>query len=413
MRVQPMTSSAVVSNVAHPSKELAGTAEQERSKQAPLVAAGVLLAKRGVLGLIWVNERLVVTSRYGELTDFVEVGARLTSSVPPFVGLEKDIQDLKSGGSALLDLPIVSIVRGPGAAPKLNFTALWSLEENCYLVLVSRAGEQTNVEVELSRQIRARLIAEAEVTYKSAALTKANAELARANCDLEEFASIISHDLKGPMRALRYMTDDLAQEASVKDTPDVLTQIARMRAQSQRMSEMLTSLLDYSSAGRKDEVIEQVDMAALVQSIVQSTPRPVGIELHVSGDWPVLETLRAPLDLVLRNLIDNAIKHHDRPKGVVWVRCKAAVRGLRFEIDDDGPGINPMHHASVFLPFRRLNLAPADANPGSHDHQSQGMGLAFVKRWVEAAGGQIGLTSAAPDKRGTLFWFEWPHKAPE
>lgn len=369
-------------------------------RQAPLVAAATLLANQGLFGLIWADDQLVVTARYGMLVEFVEIGEPVTLSVPPFVGLESDILALKTGRGAMLDLPNVSIVRGPDASPKLNFTALWSVEENCYLVLVSRAGAQSNVEVELSRQIRARLIAEAEVTHKSKALSKANAELARANQDLEEFASIISHDLKGPMRALRYMSEDLAANESLQTSPDAVAQLAKMRAQSQRMSEMLTSLLEYSSAGRKDEVVEFVDTAALLASIVRSTPRSDGIAIHLSGVWPSIKTLRAPLDLILRNLLENAIKHHDRPTGLIRLGCEDGGDWLRFEIEDDGPGIEPKHHGSVFLPFRRLEQARAG--------DGQGMGLAFVKRWVEASGGRIGLVSNAPGDRGTILWFDWP-----
>lgn len=370
------------------------------ARPAPLMAAGMLLAGRGLFGLIWADDQLTVTARYGPLVDFVEIGEQLTLSVPPFFGLEEDILALKRTRGALLELPIVSIMRDPGASPKLNFTALWSNDEKCYLVLVLRAGSQSNVEVELSRQIRARLIAEAEVTHKSKALSKANTELARANQDLEEFASIISHDLKGPMRALRYMAEDLSKCASLQVVPDALVQIANMRAQSQRMSEMLTSLLEYSSAGRKEEVAEEVDTAALAATILRSTPRPPGIAIQTTGVWPGIETLRAPLDLVLRNLVDNAIKHHDQVSGTIRLGCEDAGDWLRFEIEDDGPGIDARHHAAVFLPFRRLRLDP----PG----EGQGMGLAFVKRWVEAAGGRIGLTSNAPQQRGTLFWVEWP-----
>ncbi len=367
------------------------------------MAAAMLLASRGVFGLVWADDDLTVTARYGTLSEFVEIGEPVTLSVPPFIGLEADILALKASAGSMLDLPVVSIMRGPETPPKLNFTALWSSEEKCFLILVSRAGSQSNIEVELSRQIRARLIAEAEVTHKSKALTRANAELARANQDLEEFASIISHDLKGPMRALRFMAEDVAKAAGPGAAPEVLSQLSRMRDQSQRMSEMLTSLLEYSSAGRKDEVVEPVDTAALLSAIVRSTPCPPGFSIESSGIWPSIVTLRAPLDLVLRNLIENAVKHHDGISGNIRLGCEDRGDTLRFEIGDDGPGIDPHHHASVFLPFRRLN--------SESGREGQGMGLAFVKRWVEASGGRIGLKSQAPGQRGTTFWFDWPKQS--
>ena len=331
------------------------------ARQAPILTAGLLLADRGVFGLIWADDDLIVTARYGALAAFADVGEALTLSVPPFVGLEAEILALKNVRGALLDLPIVSIIRGPDAAPKLNFTALWSPEENSFLVLVSRASSQSNIEVELSRQMRARLIAEAEVTHKSKALAKANAELARANQDLEEFASIISHDLKGPMRALRYMAEDLAHEPSLLSSPEALGQLSAMRAQSQRMSEMLTSLLEYSSAGRKDEVVEVVDTAALVATIVRSTPSPPDVSIRATGVWPNIETLRAPLDLVLRNLIENAIKHHDRPSGAIRLNCEDAGDWLNIEIKDERFFIKAKVKGGHFINFELNDEATQNA----------------------------------------------------
>jgi signal transduction histidine kinase len=378
------------------------------SRPAPLVAAATLLSKRNVYGLVWVDQSLNVIATYGALVDFVDIGEPVTSSVPVFVGLEADILALKDNKGTLLDLPIASIVTVAGPTPKLNFTALWSPEEDSYLVLVSRAGQVSNVELELSRQIRARLIAEAEVTHKSKALTKANVELERANRDLEEFASIISHDLKAPMRQLRYMIEDMksgAERGATGPLPqDTLTGLHNIQVQSQRMSEMLSSLLEYCSAGRKDEVTEVVDTQAMVAAIVRSTPCPVGFTINTTGLWPRIETLRAPLDLILRNLIDNAIKHHDCDAGSIRLGCADAGDKLEIEIADDGPGIDPRHHTAIFLPFRRLETADRGAN-------GQGMGLAFVKRWVEAAGGQIRLMSDPAARRGTRVLITWP-KAP-
>ncbi len=382
-----------------------GLQPKSTARPAPLVAAATLLSSRNVYGLIWVDQSLYVTATYGPLVNFVDIGEPMTSSVPVFVGLESEILQLKESHGALLDLPIASIVTAAGATPKLNFTALWSFEEDAFLILVSRAGQVSNVELELSRQIRARLIAEAEVTHKSKALTKANIELERANRDLEEFASIVSHDLKAPMRQLRYMIEDLRSGAEGGDSAPLpiktLKGLHDVQCQSQRMSEMLTSLLEYCSAGRKDEVAGIVDTEALVSAIVRSTPRPAGFSIQTTGLWPQIETLQAPLDLILRNLIDNAIKHHDSDQGSIRLACADAGDKLEIEIEDDGPGIDPRHHVAVFLPFRQINT-------GERAKIGHGMGLAFVKRWVEAAGGQIRLQSNPAEVRGTCVQITWP-----
>jgi signal transduction histidine kinase len=366
----------------------------ELSRQpAPLVAAAKLLAGRGVYGLVWLGTDLVVEARYGPIVDFVEVGDHVTDHVPPLIGLEPDILALRDAPGTVINLPTVSIVTSPGGAPRLNFLVLWSPDDAAFLLVVSRAVPKGDLEVELSSHIRARLMAEAEVRQKSL-------ELARANRDLEEYAAIISHDLKAPLRALRYIADDLGTALDMKDEAAARVILARMKEQSSRMSGMLTALLDYSSIGRKDEAIDTVDTLALVTSIVRSIPSPPGIRVELHGEWPAMKTLAAPLDLVLRNLVGNAITHHDRDVGVVRVVAIDLPHALEITITDDGPGIAPEHHEAIFLPFRTLGDT---ARTGGH-----GMGLSFVKRTVEAVEGQIELVSDGTRRRGTSFRLTWP-----
>jgi signal transduction histidine kinase len=138
-----------------------------------------------------------------------------------------------------------------------------------------------------------------------------------------------------------------------------------------------------------------VETLALVTEIVRSLPHR-GIEVDIRGTWPTLDTLVAPLDLALRNLIDNTVKHHDRNSGRVRIGCADLGSVIEITIEDDGPGIAPEHHASVFLPFRTL------ANGG------EGMGLAIVQKMVDAAGGTIALSSNPAERRGTTFIVRWP-----
>lgn len=368
-------------------------------RPAPLLAAGIMLAERGIYGMIWVDEDLIVSAKYGRLVDFVEIGEAINLQILPLIGLEDDIRALKGRAGSIIELPGIAMMGRGDGAPKVNIAVYWSEEEKSYLVVLTRYAARSDLEVELSRQTRARLIAEAEVTHTSKILAKTNAELERANRDLAEFASIISHDLKAPMRMLRYIIDDVEQALSSDDRQAAETKLAAMRAQSRRMSQMMTALLEYSSAGRKDEIAEAVDTHALVQAIVTSMRLLPGFKIEISGLWPTVETLAAPLDLVLRNLIDNAIKHHDRAEGVVCLVGADKGSTLAIEVADDGPGIAPEEHAAVFLPFRRLQ---------DNGAEGQGMGLAFVKRWVEAAGGQLTLSSNPAEQRGTTFRLTWP-----
>lgn len=362
-------------------------------REAPLISASRLLAERGFYGIVWADAQLEVTARYGELVEFVEIGAPLTASLLPLMGLEVDLRALRKKPKSLVDVPSVTIVTSSGRTPRLNIAAVWSAVESCYLVLASRAVMRTDLEVELNRQIRARLIAEADVMAKSAELQRANHELERTNTDLEQFASVISHDLKSPMRALRYLVEDAETALRRDEAANALSLLADIREQSLRMTQMLTGLLDYATAGRKADMLQEVDTRALVDTVICGLDIRDGLTLEVKGDWPTITTLAAPLDLVLRNLA-----HHDRAKGRVEIEAQDTSRGLTISVADDGPGIAREHQSVIFLPFRTLS-------PGSN---RSGMGLALIARAVDAVGGQIAVSSDPGIGRGAIFRVHWP-----
>lgn len=360
-----------------------------------LLAAGRYFANRQVYGLVWIKPDLVVESRYGSKADFIAVGQPITDSVIPFIGSEDDIIGLQHDPDRAFELPGVVIHTGADTQERYNLSLFWASEQNRYLLLVARASLDATLEVELLRHVRARLMAEAEIKAKSD-------ELALANADLENFAAIISHDLKAPMRALQYMSDDVEAALASARVEEAREQVAWIKTQSRRMSSMLTGLLDYSTIGRKYRAIEPTDTHALAAAIADSLPRRSGFRVTVEGQWPTIATLKAPLDLVLRNLTDNAIKHHDRPDGHVRLSCAEGAEALLITVADDGPGIAHEHRQAIFLPFRTLIAGDAAGSAGI------GMGLALVERTVENVGGSIRLAPANDGERGATFEVVWP-----
>ena len=388
----PTASPAADSEAVRTGKLPASARDQMRELAPALAEAAALVSGYGAFGLVWLSPDLVVTRRYGRLVDFIALGAPVTESLMELIGLENEIKLLPASGGRILELPAVGIVTSDGETNRLNFSIFWQPGQNAYLILIYRVASQTELELELSRQIRARLMAEATVTAKSK-------ELSRANADLESFAAVITHDLKAPMRHMRRMAEALGADAQKLGQGALIPKLREIETQAQRMSHMLSALLEYSSLGRKYEAVAEADTRKLVASIVQSLPKS-GIAITVSGSWPTIATLAAPLDLVIRNLIDNAVKHHDRIDGTVLISCMEGVNALSISVADDGPGIDPKHHDAAFLPFRTLET-PAG-------QKGTGMGLAMVKKTIEAAGGSITLTSDPAQKRGSIFTISWP-----
>lgn len=358
----------------------------------PLAEAVDRFAAFGIYGLVWLTRDLIVENAFGALVDFVTVGQPVTESFVALHGLENDILALRETPDRVLELPAIAVATGEGGAQrKLNFTIFWLTKEDKPTLLAYRANSQTELEMELSKQIRARLMTEADLASKSR-------ELERANADLESFAAIVSHDLKAPLRHIRLLADDLLVELGCESA--FAGKLQQLQDLARRMSHMLTELFEYASLGRKYEALMPTDTQALARAVAASCPQS-GFAIEVTGHWPVISTLVAPLDLVLRNLVQNALQHHDRETGRVVLSCHEDQESFVFEVSDDGPGIPVQHHGAIYRPFRTLD------RPGQRA-SGTGMGLAMVKKTVEAAGGSIALVSDPTVARGSRFMVHWP-----
>ena len=224
--------------------------------------------------------------------------------------------------------------------------------------------------------------------------------LARSNLHLEEFAHVASHDLRSPLRAIANTVEWLGEDLGENIADEIREHLDRLRLQARRAMTLVSDLHNYSKVGRKKELEEPVDIAMMTREIFKSLPAARSMRLNVSGEPASLLTAKAPLDLVLRNLVDNAVKYHDRPDGTIFVRWRQEGSTIAFEVEDNGPGIAEQYHQLVFQAFQKLE---------SYEQVSgSGLGLATVKKTVEHFGCAISLHSPVRDGRGATFVFHWP-----
>ncbi len=194
-------------------------------------------------------------------------------------------------------------------------------------------------------------------------------------------------------------------------SPGSQVHLRKLRGRVQRLESLLNDLLLYSRAGRRRHAVEWVDTAALLRAIVDRLQPPPGMQVAIQDDLPWIRCEKTPFEVVLRNLIENAIKHHHRPQeGVVTISAVSAgappagapgVQGegwVEFCVRDNGPGIDSHYHERIFEVFQTLR--PRDEVEGS------GMGLAIVQKTVEALGGQVWVVSARD--AGAAFYFTYP-----
>ncbi len=227
--------------------------------------------------------------------------------------------------------------------------------------------------------------------------------LAVSNSDLESFAYVASHDLRTPLRGIIDLSDYLQEDletyiATADANPDVSRNLQRLKQQTMRMEDLIKGILEYSSVGGGKETTSLIDVNTLLHVQRDELDLREG-QLQADGELPVLETYPVRFSQVMSNLIGNAFKyHHDRDHAVVTVKCDAEGDYLRFSVSDNGPGIDPKFHGRIFEVFQTLQ--------SKDTIESTGIGLAIVKKSVEALGGDVTVESVPGT--GTTFSFTWP-----
>lgn len=222
--------------------------------------------------------------------------------------------------------------------------------------------------------------------------------LERKNTELDQFAHIVSHDMKAPLRGIDNVVTWIEEDHWNELSPKVQEYLQLIKSRIVRGENLIHGILSYSRVGQYELENEEVDLNQMIQEILDNLPRRQGLELRIQSNLPVLFTQRIPLMQIFSNLLGNAIKYHDKEKGMIKVYHKEKGINYHFFIEDDGPGISRVYHDKIFTIFQTLN--------GSDSFQSTGVGLAIVKKILLDRNQKIELHSE-PGK-GSIFEFSWP-----
>ena len=250
----------------------------------------------------------------------------------------------------------------------------------------------------VSRDISERRQAEAQIKALTAGLEarvrERTAQLEEAVTELEGFSYSVSHDLRTPLRAINGYATILKDDHGDALGPDGRELCERVVAGTRRMGQLIDDLLAFARLGRTQLADDPVDMTGLFEAVVAEADVPRVVRIDVR---PLAPTRGDPVLLrqVCVNLIDNAVKfscHREEP--CVEVGCSTGGSENVYYVRDNGEGFDMRYVAKLFQVFERLH----DGECGG-----SGIGLAIVRRAVEAHGGRV-WAEGAPDEGATFFF---------
>jgi signal transduction histidine kinase len=222
--------------------------------------------------------------------------------------------------------------------------------------------------------------------------------LERKNEELGQFAHIVSHDLKAPLRGIDNVVTWIEEDHDHELTPKLKEYLHLIKGRLTRAENLIQGILMYARIGREMPVKEPVDLNELLAEILENVVPNRVQNIEVQKDLPVIYTEGIPLQQVLSNLISNSIKYHDKHEGKVVVTFSEKPDHYEFSVADNGPGIDPAYHEKIFMIFQTLQERDI--------LESTGVGLAIVKKILEDRKQSIKLFSSPGN--GSTFTFTWP-----
>ena len=251
---------------------------------------------------------------------------------------------------------------------------------------------------ELEVRVQERTVELAQANKKLEATVE---QLTLSNIELQDFAHVVAHDLKSPVRAIGTLANWLAADSTEKFDKTVRENLDLLLVRAEHMNKMIDGILQYSGLGRNENIIKkQVDLNKLVSRVIQDVCPDNNISIEVESNLPSITCEEIRLSQIFQNLLDNAIKYLDKPKGQIKVGCIDDHDYWRFFVADNGSGIEEKFLDKIFDLFETLHSID--------DQESVGLGLSLVKKIIEIYGGRIWAESELGD--GSTFFFTLPKK---
>ncbi|GAF81422.1 unnamed protein product, partial [marine sediment metagenome] len=254
---------------------------------------------------------------------------------------------------------------------------------------LARTTEQLKLELtERKRAEEALRLAHRDLATKAAALEGANEELS-------QYAYVVSHDLKAPLRAIHNYADFLREDLEAILDGDQKAYLDGLNRAVRQGEELVGDLLEFSRVGRSSVPIETIDIGVFLRELIATLVLPPDVDIVVGNDWPTIEVEPVLLRQIFQDLLRNAIKFNDSPRKRVeigWV--PAGKERYELFVRDNGIGIESRYYDQIFRVFQRLHTR--------EEYEGTGLGLAIVKKATGKLHGSVRVESKSGE--GSTFF---------
>lgn len=220
-------------------------------------------------------------------------------------------------------------------------------------------------------------------------------DLNKANAELKDFAYVVSHDLKAPLRAIHNYVDFLQEDLQGRLEEEEQMYLDGLALAVRQSEAFINDLLELSRISRYEAIIENVNIGNFVKELIASLDLPSDVEIVMADDWPAVNTEPVLLRQIFLNLINNAVKFNRSLHKLIELDWHlAGNEHYEFLIRDNGIGIEPRFFEQIFRPFQRLHTAK--------EFEGTGIGLAIVNKATSRLNGAVRIEST-PGKGSTVF----------
>ena len=224
--------------------------------------------------------------------------------------------------------------------------------------------------------------------------TKLLKNLEVINQELNDYAHIVSHDLKSPLHSMHSVISWIKEDNEGKLDEDTLEHLNILLRKVDKMNSLIDGILRYSSIDREHHPNQQVDINEVITDVVEILSVPNHIEVITTNELPIVYADKIRIQQLFQNIIGNSVKYIYKEKGIIKVSSEDLETHFKFAIEDNGKGIAERYFEKIFKVFQSLE---------KNNDLSTGIGLSIVKKIIEMYEGEIWLTST--EGVGTTFYF--------